>query len=370
MNTAWRETALNTCRLLGNAVSGRVTDDNNLPDENQLRGFCKVHRLETLVSSALRTVGVDEMRYHTLHEVADTAAFHQIKNDLLSAEIISVLNQKGVRVLPLKGSALQAVYPKGWIRTATDTDLFVSKEHRDIAVDVLSAMGFTQIESHDGDISFQKPPRAVVELHTTLGGFSKTQKQTLERLSKTPFTVNEHYVYTLFHLYKHFLYAGAGVRLFLDIYCLSRAVTDRACVEQWLDELGILPFDRAVHTVNGILFDGDVCSDDMAQVIDLIIKSGTFGTEEMYHAMKDTSHTVTHENRYRTWIRDHGFDRVAMALRYPVLKQHGWLYPVCVIRRIAHGFFFKRTVLKKVTQIEYAVDRKQIHRVLKIMHIL
>ncbi len=370
MSDIERTTALAACRLLGDAANGRPFAHEELPHEKELLGFAKAHRIETLVSSALRAVGAPTDAYRTLHSVADIEAFHQIQKDLSFSAVLEQLQTNNVRVLPLKGAALQAVYPDGWIRTTTDADYFIPKEQLSTALAVLFDLGFTQHSAHDGEICLQKPPRTVIELHTTLGGFSKKQQQTLTRLSQTAFTVNEQYVYTLFHLYKHFLYAGAGVRLFWDIHLLSRAVNDRTGVEAWLAELDLLPFERAVHTVNGILFDGNACTDDMTEAVETVLNSGTFGTEHIYHAMKHVAHPLTRRNRVAAWMQDYGFNREAMAMRYPVLQQHGWLYPVCVIRRIVHGMRFKRTVLRQAIQSERAADPQKIRRVLKAMQIV
>lgn len=363
-------TALTVCRLLGDAANGRAVNTQALPDEASLLGFCKVHRLETLVSSALRTEGVPQKTYAALHDAASKAAFHQLKNDLTTAAVLENLTTHGVHVLPLKGAALQAVYPDGWVRTATDLDVYLTRSRVADAAAVLTAMGFVQSHAQGDDICFQKPPRTVVELHTSLGGYSKKQRQTLDRLSRVPFTVNEHYVYTLFHLYKHVLYAGAGVRLFWDMYCLSRAVTDRDVVERWLKDLELLPFDRAVHTVNGILFDGDPCTDDMTEVIAFVMCSGTFGTRGTHHTMKQAARPVTYQRRFHLWAVDYGFDRSAMTARYPVLMRHRWLYLPCAIHRIVRGALFKRAVLRHAVTAEHAPDRKQLERVLKALQIL
>ncbi len=365
-----RNGALAVCRLLADTANGRTPDTTLLPDEDALLRFCKAHHLITIVSSALRTAGIPEEPYHTLHTIADTAAFHQVKNDLTTAALSKQLTTNGIDIVPLKGSALQAVYPEGWIRTATDADFYIPPHQLDRACAELTAAGFVQSGAHDGDTAFQKPPRTVIELHTTLGGFTPQQQQTLEQLSHTPFSVNEHYVYTLFHLYKHFLYAGAGVRMFFDVYCLSRAVTDRALIDRWLDKLALRGFDRAVQTVNGILFDGDSCPDPMTEVIDLILTSGAFGTSDTYHAMKRANQPITHTRRTRAWLTDYGFDRNTMTNRYPVLKQHRWLYPACAAHRVIHGLMFKRHLLKQAVRTEHAVAPEQMSRVLRAMQIL
>lgn len=365
MTTSARDSLLAVCRLL-------AQHDGNepLPPEQPLLAFSDAHRLTTLVSSALRTRNTADGDYRALHDAAAKAAFHQIKNDALTASILTQLYEKGVVPLPLKGAAIAAVYPDGWIRTATDTDWFIPDGQLPTAVKLLEELGFTKTADHDGEMSFQKPPRCVIELHTTLGGYSKKQQQTLRALSQTPFTINEHYVYTLFHLYKHFLYAGAGVRMFLDMYYLSRAVTDRACVEAWLTALDLLPFEDAVRRVSAVLFEGAVCTDELCEVVDLVLTSGTFGVGSTYHALKNAARPITHKNRFLAWTQDYGFDRQAMTARYPVLARHIWVYPVCVIHRVLHGIIFKRTVLQAAVKEEHAADRKQIDRILKTMNIL
>jgi len=367
MSTLSFSVALTACRLLGDAASGRPLSVELLPDSAQLLGFSKAHRLETLISSALRTVGADSDTYHTLHTVADIAAFHQTKNDLITADVLDRLSAAGIGALPLKGAAIQAVYPDGWIRTATDTDLYINSDDLPVAAEILKQVHFTQAGAHNGDICFVKPPRTVIELHTTLGGYSRKQRRTLKRLGTVPFTVNEHYVYALFHLYQHLLYAGAGVRLFFDLYRLSQAVTDRGVVVQWLDDLELRAFEQAVLTVNGILFDGNPSSDAMDNVIELILRSGAFGNTDTHRAINATAVPKT---RFRRWLNNTCFDHESMVVRYPVLKGRLWLYPFCAAHRIVKGFFFKRTVWQQAIKSAAPVDRTLTEQALKALHIL
>lgn len=370
MTTDQEKAALAACRILGDAINARAVSDDNRPPEAVLCDFAKAHRIETLLSSALRQSGIPDDAYLALHRAADTAAFHQVKKDLVSAALLHTLAAHGVQVLPLKGAALQAVYPDGWVRTTTDVDWYVLPAQYPLARKLLTDNGFTPIADHDGESAFHKPPRHVIELHTTLGGFSEKQKDTLARLAAQSFTVNEHYVYAVFHLYKHFLYAGAGVRLFLDVYLLSRAVTDRDTVERWLRELGLLPFDRAVHTVCGILFDRAPCTDTMHDVIGLVLRCGTFGTGETYHAIKKATRPLMHNNRVRVWLTDYGFDRHAMCVRYPVLKRCILLYPFLAVHRIVRGAIYKRAVVRHAVEATHAIDRSHMEHILKAMQIL
>ena len=363
-----RESFLAVCRLLGDAASGRTPDLEALPEEEALLAFVDAHRIGTLVSTALRQSG--DTRFSSLHAAADRAAFHQFKNDLLTAKIPETLQQHGIRALPLKGVAIAAVYPDGWIRQASDADFFVPPAQLPSAVSVLKAEGFVVASEADGETALHKPPRTAVELHTTLGGHTDRQQKALARLSEREFTLTEHYVYTLFHLYKHFLRGGAGVKMFLDLYFLARAELDRAAADAWLDEAGLAAFDRAVQTVCGILFDGNDASDAMGEVVDVVLFGGAFGTVTLHNAMKYTTRPLTNARRFRMFLTDYRFDKASMQERYPVLKTNGWLYPVCAGHRVVRGILFKRRVLTHDVKQKHAADRRTIARVLKTMHIV
>ncbi len=370
MNESARATALAICRLLGDAANHRPLTV-ALPDKESVRVFSNTHRITTLVSCALRICRVSDEDYRAVHTDADVQAFHQIKADALSQTILERMRDAAVSPILLKGAALQAAYPAGWVRTATDTDLYISQAQLDRATCVLEEMGFVQSSVHGEQYSFQKLPRYRVELHTSLEGFTVSQRRVLDRLTQNgALSVDDHYVYTLFHLYKHFLHAGAGVRMFFDVYCLSRAVTDRPYIDRLLKELGLVHFERAVQTVNGILFDGDPDDGPMSEVIGFVFQSTAFGNSETYHALTAVNHSVTHYNRLAMWIKDYGFNRHAMTERYPVLLKHLWLYPFCCIHRVANGLLYKRTVLQAAYTAKHAIDRQQIKRILRTAGIL
>ena len=152
MNDVFRETALSVCRLLGDAANHRPVDAANLPDEARMSAFAKMHRLVPAVSGALTGSGIAADRYPALHDAAERAAFHQIKHEQLAADALKQVEAAGVAVLPLKGAALQAVWPNGWIRPTTDTDWLISTTQLPTAVTTLEAMGFTKRNAHDGDV--------------------------------------------------------------------------------------------------------------------------------------------------------------------------------------------------------------------------
>ena len=151
MNKEWFAVALAACRLLGDAANGRPVLCDQLPAEEALLGFSKAHRIETLISSALYSIGADEASYRTLHDTAAVAAFHQVKNDVIATALLLRFSSENLTVVPLKGTALQAVYPDGWIRTSTDLDLYLSAKQLDAATAVLTQEPHRVSGMHEGD---------------------------------------------------------------------------------------------------------------------------------------------------------------------------------------------------------------------------
>lgn len=379
------------CKAIGDAVNSKevtIPETKSLDDfENRVR-FIERHNLATLYSYAAdkKDFGAytGYKKYNGTPQSTQHAIFKQISYDLLSEQLSKRFSENKIRHIFLKGSQLQKFYPKNVIRTSNDIDIYVSEEQFELAKKAMLAENFT-VKSEDenkGEFGFSKEPRYYVELHTNLEGYSNKQKAILLKLADNAkkvkgeqyaLTDSDCYIYTLFHLYKHFVNSGVGVRMFLDVYLIKKnGNIDFDYAERILKELEIDGFVTVVDEVALVLFEGKKESDDIRKVVEFIFDSGIFGKKHTNLHLKEINTGTQHLTKAKRFKLNYGLGFQAMKKRYPILKKLPFLYPFSYIHRFFYGLVHKRDVLKSAVETKKSIssdkvdEYKEIFKIAKI----
>lgn len=373
------------CNAIGDAV--------NLKDSQPIKcktkedvvsriNFLITHNLVTLLDIAVDKVSLaaflDKDESKKINDKVKQAVFRQFKCDLMSDSISKSLSENSVRHIVLKGTEFKRFYPDSLVRTSNDVDIYVSADDLENAGRVLGDMGFRFDKIYDNiEFSYIKDPRYYVELHTDMEGFTRQQKSVLQEISKNAEKVsgerlrlndNDFYIHSLFHLYKHFVRSGAGVRMFLDVYLVRKNGTlDYQYIRPILKKLGIDGFEQAVIKVNNGLFEGVLADDDIKDVVEFVFSSGTFGRNSSHLHLSKINTKATGENQWSRMNINYGVGFDAMKKRYPVLEKIPVLYPLSFIHRFFYGIIYKRDVIKSAVEREQSVSKDRVNRYDKIL---
>ncbi len=175
-------------------------------------------------------------------------------------EVTADLEAAGIDYAVFKGQAISECYPKPAYRVSSDSDILVSDEDRPRASEVIEKRGyhyeggkkdkeFTYINDKNGH---------VIELHTTV--FEDYEGVKIDKLKEAnldgtfhridfpvngktirTFGVDQHLVYQMYHLIKHFMLEGANVRFFTDITLFVNKNNDKLNPEylwDWMSKCG------------------------------------------------------------------------------------------------------------------------------------
>jgi len=371
MNTV--DDLLILCRRIGQAVKQETVSP--LPQSESITALTKAHHLEALVGAITEDVA--------LAAEGRQAVFYQIRRDSLANTVSRQLSKRGVRHITLKGVCLAAFYPDTLVRTSADTDWYIDKADFKAAADLLIENGFSCEYAREDGGGFSKAPCHNIELHTTMDGFTDKERRLLCGMTdhavcddgtRYVLTDDDLAVYALFHLYKHFVKAGVGVKMLLDIYVLDRhGLWERETVQSVLKNLGIDRFCDAVRSLCHVMFDGETPTEEQQELLAFVLESGAYGTQGMELTLERVNSDIVRQSRRKRFFEDHGLDRRAMETRYPVLKRCLLLYPFLLVHRAVKGLIFKRTVLSDAIRREKtlsAVNTDRITRVLRIAGIL
>lgn len=341
------------CDIIAKSINNSQSDTKENPKlPDNAADFAHKHNLESILFLSSGDA--------KLMTSANSLIAKQIKLDYMCDKLSNSFKDNSITHAVIKGSEFSKYYPKSMIRSSTDIDFYVDAKDIPKATKVLCDMGFSYTKTSGNEHQFLKAPVYNVELHTDIGGFDDKQKDILMSLIKGGNKVNDYrlsmtdtasYIFAIFHLYKHFITSGAGVRLFLDVYMISKnADVDYAYAKDILKKLDIDGFAQTVEDINKVLFENKMPSPPLKEVIEFVFESTTFGKEITYLHLVQFNHQTLHQTKMQKFSNKYGLSFMLMSKRYPILKKAPYLYPFSFVHRFFYGLFFRRDVLEKSKQ--------------------
>lgn len=152
-------------------------------------------------------------------------------------KVLEQMKQQQIQIIVFKGCVLADLYPEYIKRTSCDTDLLVDKENREAAEKVLELLGYQKNEEKSNSevqVYRLENPEHNIELHTclwedytgkrldVLESMQLSSKESLINIDAcgiplTTLGYEEHLVYQIFHIIKHFSLQGVGIKYLVDI---------------------------------------------------------------------------------------------------------------------------------------------------------
>lgn len=152
-------------------------------------------------------------------------------------DIITLSKKEGLHFVIFKGCILADLYPQYAERISCDSDIYIDKEEKEQALKLLYTYGYEKNEEHSKEevtVLVHKERFHTIELHTCLwedyigkrlsilDSFELTREDKRITLEACGFEVTtlgyqEHLIYQLFHIIKHFSLQGVGMKYLADI---------------------------------------------------------------------------------------------------------------------------------------------------------
>lgn len=387
MNNSYVKNGYAVCKIIADGINNKSENYIQCDFEDDFFkriDFIKKHNLVSIWSSVISRKGhkaqADYEKYGESFDDCKHHIFRQMKFDSMREKVSGHLSSHKIRHIILKGCTTDEFYPSDIIRTSADVDIFVDKKDLKSAKNALQELGFYFEKTHDNEeFHFKKEPRYYIEVHTTLEGFSDRQKKLLLKLSdnavkvsgeRYKLTDSDAYIYSMFHLYKHFVFSGVGVRMFLDNYLIEKnADIDFSYTEKIFKELEIDGFVKTVRKINKVLFEDAVADEKLKDVINFVFDSGVYGKCSTKVHLDEINRTTKHQSKIKRFSINNGLSFLSMSKRYPILKKAPILYPFSFIHRFFYGITHKRDVLKKDKELRKALSKDRINKYRKIFEI-
>lgn len=284
----------------------------------------------------------------------------------LLEQIRDVFCKAQIPYLIFKGTEISCYYPNPEFRKMGDVDILVHAEDKEKAEGELLKLGFrenAEKKAQDLEWVFYKNDFEI-ELHHQLlynADFNEAQHiafcdraweyATLEDGIQYHLKPEFHFVFLILHLRKHFLWAGVGIRQFMDLAVMMKnADLDWNKVEKYLIDLELLPFAQKCFALIERWFEitppiasEQITDEFYSSVTQTILSDGVFGRRDE-ESMEN--------NKVLNTTRKHGKILPMLSVifppysqmkeKYPKMGRYPVLLPVMWIRRMIESVVFKR----------------------------
>lgn len=257
-------------------------------------------------------------------------------------QICKTLEEAKIPFIPLKGSVIRKYYPEPWMRTSCDIDILVKEKDADNAAEYLQTQlqyGVDRKGQHD--VSMFTASNVHVELHFKLLDSDFKQVKDLidvwscdeiSLLSDSEYQMSKELflLYHMYHMAKHFVHGGCGIKPFIDLWIIKNKVGfDEEKAQKMLQESGLLAFfERSTDLVN-VWFEGKEHSEITQEMENYILQGGVYGTLKQNLAMSQNKKG----GKFRHLMSRIFLSYKDMAVYYPSLKKCPILFPFYQVRR-------------------------------------
>lgn len=259
-------------------------------------------------------------------------------------KICDALEKAKIPFLPLKGAILKRYYDESWMRTSCDIDFLVKEDDLALAQTVFeNDLEYRYTGKSWHDIKFDSKNGVHVELH-----FELLESGRIGKAEEVLYRIWEHsslcddcaykyetddemfYYYHVAHMAKHIENGGCGIRPFIDLWILNNKIEfDAVKRRELLENGGLLRFAETAEKLSRIWLESEAHDALTLSLERFILRSGTYGDL----ANKVAIHQSRRGGRGKYLLKRIWMPRDLLSYRYPVLKKHGWLLPLCEVRR-------------------------------------
>lgn len=292
--------------------------------------------------------------------------YEQIAYELKS--VCEALDESKIPHMPLKGSVIRLLYPQPWMRTSCDIDIYVQESDLDAAASaIVGKHGYQNNGKGSHDMQMVAPSGVHLELHYDLiedsvsSGFQKGLARIWE--SATPVRENgytykmtneDFYFYHMAHTAKHFKNGGCGIRPFIDLWYMEKALPyDQEKTDEALKESGFLSFTQAARKLARVWFGSEEPNELSEEMAEFVLLGGVYGAIENRVAVQ------TNKGRFAYFLFRVFPPYRELKNQYLILRKYPILYPFCIVRRWFNLLFVKDRAKNSLREWNVAMKKSK-----------
>jgi hypothetical protein len=326
----------------------------NINWEELLR-LAKIHSVQAIIFMAIEKLSEKPPIYDELKKAFVMSVNVSTMQEVYMEKLISALNQNNIDHMLIKGYVLRNYYPNKEARTFGDIDFLINNTDRDKSHAVIQAVGFEYDEAaYSRDVWTYHKGVVSLEVHTDIiyedlfnnidfRAYFREKIKNKQLINKNTYELKkeDHFIYVLVHLAKHFYNAGVGIRMFMDVAVFINKYGKELDFNYISKEMTALKLDNFLNTVYFICSEyfntkidcATIDEENKNLIMEYILNHGVFGFDD-----KDTDSVKYHKN-------DKSTGKILLNTVFPsyetMQKQYDWftdkpkcLLPYAWIRRL------------------------------------
>lgn len=355
--------------LLSCAIKSEKNNQVDGIDYSSLLDLAKKHQVYNIIISLIMDnpeVSDEQKQQFKNYNLSEISRMIVVNNE--RENIYSFLNEHKIKYMPLKGLIIRDYYPVPSMRQMSDNDILFDISYRDDVSKFMKKNGYKCIATGENTDDYHKEPYCTFEFHKTL--FFKEQSfcPVFENLwdnavqdSDFPYqyhmNVNDVYIYSVCHMYKHFSTAGCGIRFLADNYLILKKESDNLdweYINRFLSKYGILNFEQKTKKLAFKLFDGEELNDDEVELFETIMNFGIFGngTVRLKNKISSMDASSVEEAKKRIIFERLFPPKKKMIADYRTLEKKPYLLPVFYIYRLFKAVFNGKKTINEFNNIK------------------
>ena len=347
-------------------ISDHLNNKSTLPPNYEIDWgavvWCfKIHELAGILYHQCRDFIPADCRTELQRQNAAVMYYHA--NRLWEEESLKkALTESGITFFGIKGAAVAEFYPQPAYRTMGDTDLVVHAGDMEGVDVILMSMGYeNEKKSDDCGWKYSKNDMAV-EVHESLvlEGLSHDRECTCffgnpwDYVRGNELNWSYHFLFLIYHLRKHFVDRGVGLRQFVDIAVLTKGNTglDWPWIQDRLRELNMWEFARRVFALNRYWFGtevplevGEFDRGFLASATGKILRNGVFGFHDAGNRDNSTANRIRNKKKKKYGVGKillgffPEYGQMVIHEEYAFLRGRKYLLPLAWIYRFVRALY-------------------------------
>ena len=287
----------------------------------------------------------------------------------------------------IKGNSVAKFYPVPAYRTMGDTDIVIHSEDRDevdkrlknIGLECHSSIENREWQYHFNSMEFELHDHLVYSESINVGGQENYFNDFWKYVHNNELDWNFHFLFLMFHLRKHFMNSGVGIRHFFDIavLCSRGPEFDWIWIETELKKLGLWGFTERVFALNDYWFRvsppveiDSVTEEFLHSATDLVLDNGVFGFDNEANRNNAAVNNARVQGAGKSNMLMLAISKVFPCYKvlivvphYSYLRNRPYLLPVVWVHRIFRSIANRRVSknMKSVMETSF-VDQETIKR--------
>lgn len=268
-------------------------------DWDRLEYLTKINNVYIIIFSVVNRLGLRPPVYDNLKQGFYASVALSANQDIAAKRLIDRFTRDGVEHMLFKGLILRECYPERDARSFGDIDILINEGDREKSHKILIDMGYEYREDiYSKDVWTYQKDSVVFEIHTCIISQNlfndydyvsyfknKVNNRVLISGCTYRFRNEEHLIYIIAHLAKHFYTYGVGIRMYMDIAVFLKKYSgelDFDYVKNELKKIRLYEFAQTVFAMCNELFNTDIECDDLSEtskniLLDYIVCHGVFG---------------------------------------------------------------------------------------------